>query len=391
MSLVKQTLSYIVTQLESTDRLSIVSFNDTAYPVSGLMMMNEQGKQTLENRIHSHEKLNPSGSTSIGRGLKMGIDVLNKRQTKNSLSSIFLLTDGQDIEVISYTDIMSAIPPSTTCHTYGFGSDHRVSVLSQIAEIGSGTFTYIDELKSVGDSLSHTLGSLFSCIAQNIEVKIELENGYSVAKVHSTFPTSAIPSSCVTIKIHDLNEDEKRNLVFEIHVPTVNEEDAENTQIGTASVKYIDPSSQKMLSSELTPLRLIRSNVIDDKTLLEVNYDLDVQRNRINAAKGMKEAVAYVEQRSMDQATAVLQAVIDKINASVSSQDTLCQSLIEDLNTSIKKFEHDKQKFMAYMTNMSMQQCSERGTYTSPHFSSSNAYITSSNRAQRANFQNYSS
>ncbi|CAF1009133.1 unnamed protein product [Didymodactylos carnosus] len=274
---------------------------------------------------------------------------------------------------------MSAIPQSTTCHTYELGSDHQVSVLTQIAEIGSGTFTYIDELNAVGDSFSHTLGSLFSCIAQNIEAKIELENPYQIVKVHSIFPSSPVPSSCVTIKIHDLNEEEKRNLVFEIHVATVNETDAEKSQIGTASVNYIDPLSQKILFTQSIPLRLIRSKVINDEKLLEVNYDLDVQRNRIIAANGMKEATAHAENHDMDQAKAILQAVIDKISASISLNDTLCQGLINDLNKGIEKFEHDKQQFTAYMYNMEIQYRTERGTYMAPMFTNANMYITSSN------------
>ncbi|CAF0747452.1 unnamed protein product, partial [Didymodactylos carnosus] len=283
------------------------------------------------------------------------------------------------------------IPESTTCHTYGFGSDHKVSVLSQIAEIGSGTFTYIDELKSVGDSFSHTLGSLFSCIAQNIEVKIELKDDYTIANVHSTFAHSTVPNSTVTIKIHDLNEDEKRNLVFEIHVPAVDGKDEQECcQISTASVKYIDPSSQQMFSSESTAITLVRSKAITDLKLLEVNYDLDVQRNRVDAAKGMKVAVVFAQQRDMNQAKAVLQAIIKKITASISSQDNLCKSLVEDLNKSIEKFEHDEQQFTCYMTNMSMQHHSERGTYTTPHFTSSDGYTTQSNRVQRSNFVYFS-
>ncbi len=35
------------------------------------------------------------GGTVIGSGLKMGIRILNNRQTKNSLGALFLLTDGQ--------------------------------------------------------------------------------------------------------------------------------------------------------------------------------------------------------------------------------------------------------------------------------------------------------
>ncbi|CAF0751057.1 unnamed protein product [Didymodactylos carnosus] len=391
MKLLKRTLSYIVTQMKSNDRLSIVSFNGTADVISGLKMMNDVGKQRIENQIQNDEKLMASGSTDISNALKLGIELLNKRQTKNPLTSILLLTDGQDsVPLSSYTEIMSRLPPGTTCHTFGYGRDHKANILSTIAETSSGTFTHIDELNTIGNSYAHVLGGLFSCIAQNIEIKIELEKNYRITKIHSALSHSTVPNQTVTVKLNDLNADEKRDLVFEIHVPTVNEEEHLSDQIGHVALRYIDPASKQMALIENIPITLIRLNITDESILFSVNYDLDVQRNRVLTTKALKEAIWYAERGNMEQACKITRDVIDHIKLSMSSQNILCQELIEDLNNSIQKFQNDQQQFAAHMTTMSRNHSDQRSTYNSPHFVSSRTYVTPMQQQQINSYQSYS-
>jgi uncharacterized protein with von Willebrand factor type A (vWA) domain len=95
-------------------------------------------KQAIENDIRS------GGGTFIGSGLQMGIQILNSRQTKNPLSALLLLTDGQDNERHDYTQLLQTLLENIQCHTFGYGADHTPGLLVQIAEQGhGGTFTYI--------------------------------------------------------------------------------------------------------------------------------------------------------------------------------------------------------------------------------------------------------
>lgn len=88
--------------------------------------------------------ISSSGGTYIGSGLQMGIDLLTARQTKNPISAIMLLTDGQDNQSHDYTPIMNTLPEGVICHTFGYGDDHEAPILLEIAQKGnSGSFTYI--------------------------------------------------------------------------------------------------------------------------------------------------------------------------------------------------------------------------------------------------------
>lgn len=100
----------------------------------------------MKNTIRN--SLGDGGGTYIGRGLEMGINHLRNRQTKNPISALLLLTDGQDNEQHNYTELMQTLPEGVQCHTFGYGPDHTASLLVQITEQGNGgTFSYIVSLK----------------------------------------------------------------------------------------------------------------------------------------------------------------------------------------------------------------------------------------------------
>jgi hypothetical protein len=74
----------------------------------------------------------------------MGIDLLSNRRTKNPLSALLLLTDGQDNRAHDYSQLMQRLPETIPCHTFGYGRNHEVNLLVRLAEQGNGgTFTYI--------------------------------------------------------------------------------------------------------------------------------------------------------------------------------------------------------------------------------------------------------
>ncbi|CAF3993881.1 unnamed protein product, partial [Rotaria sordida] len=143
MRLLKQTLVYIVEQLNDLDRLAIISFDTQAYDRShGLKRMNQQNQQILTRTINYD--IPAGGGTYIGCGLEMGINLFTSRRTKNPLGALLLLTDGQDNLQHDYSQLMETLPEGVLCHTFGYGPDHTASLLVQLAEKGNGgTFTYI--------------------------------------------------------------------------------------------------------------------------------------------------------------------------------------------------------------------------------------------------------
>jgi hypothetical protein len=158
----------------------------------------------------------------------MAIQLLRNRQTMNPLGAMLLLTDGQDNQRHDYSALMELLPEGVVCHTFGYGLDHNAALLSGLAEQGhQGTFTYIDQVDAIGLAFATALGGLFTCIAKQLRVKIEFNDDYQITHTHTTYQCEpkTLPSRQITFKMTDLNADESRNLVFQLHIPKLQSSD----------------------------------------------------------------------------------------------------------------------------------------------------------------------
>lgn len=118
------------------------------------------------------------------------------------------------------------------------------------------------------------------------------------------------------------------------------------------------------------PFKLARPDQLDPQSpLLQVNHDLDVQRNRAETSRVLREAARL---QDYDRARELIQVHVAKIRASVSAQDPLCQKLILDLENRYA----DQDEFNATITNLYMQHGQERATYASSRMCSANVYTT---------------
>ncbi|CAF3688434.1 unnamed protein product [Rotaria sp. Silwood1] len=327
IALLKKTLDYIIDQMGPLDRLVIVSFDTKAYDRSnGLNMMTHAKQQILHTAVA--QNIHASGGTYIGSGLEMGIRMLTNRRTKNPLGAMLLLTDGEDNQHHDYSQLMRTLPDGVVCHTFGYGLGHRAALLSQLAEQGhGGTFTFIDRVDSIALAFATALGTLFTCVAQNLNVKLEFD--------------------------------------------------------GRVSIEYTDAINGRQIQTPTIPFLLARpAQLTPDSPLLVVNYALDLQRNRAETSRVLKEAV---NEPNYERARELLNAQLAKIRASVSAQDPLCQQLIRDL-----EYQYTSQyEFATTMTNMYMQHGQERATYSTATTLSANCYMTSGQERFRSLARRY--
>ncbi|CAF3588431.1 unnamed protein product [Rotaria sp. Silwood1] len=393
MILLKQTLMYITEQLTDLDRLAIISFDDHAYDRShGLKRMNENNKHILNMVIN--DDIEDGFSTYIGCGLEMGVEMFRRRQTKNPISALFLLTDGQDDEVHDYSHVIRRLPEDVVCHTFGYGSDHEADLLVQLTEQGNGgTFTYIDKHEAVGPAFAMALAGLLTCVAQNIRINLEFNGEYKVIHADSIYKyePERLPSSKITFKLNDLNADEKRNLVFQLYVPKVKnkssseyhyreqQQSVSNHVIGQVSVRYVDPKSGRTLTTIPVPFHLIRASNLSSEHL-RVSYTIDLQRNRIETALALKRAMT---EQNYSRSLALLKNQVENIKTSVSARDPFCQQLIKDLE---HRYPTERDYRSAHY-NAYMQHATERGTYSTATNSSSQIYESVHQQNQRARYQ----
>ena len=114
----KIAMQFVIKKLSSSDRLSIVTFNNEADVLCGLRRINENSKEEIENLING---LVAGYTTNLSDGLQTGLKVLKQRKfTSRRMEAILIMSDGQQN---CGTDAAQVPVGNIPVHTFGFGAD----------------------------------------------------------------------------------------------------------------------------------------------------------------------------------------------------------------------------------------------------------------------------
>merc|ERR1712241_1086904 len=92
IKLVRQTIKFIIKNLESGDRFGIVGYSSGSREVLPLTRMDDAGKKKAQQLASN---LKAQGGTALCQGLVDGVNMMRRRTTKNEIASVMILTDGQ--------------------------------------------------------------------------------------------------------------------------------------------------------------------------------------------------------------------------------------------------------------------------------------------------------
>lgn len=151
---VKHTLRSARSLLQFGDRLTLVSFSDTAHVhLRAATLSNEADIDAAYYRI---DNIHAESSTNLGAGIEALYSVAT------DYDAVILLTDGMVNAGITSTAGLRAMAQAggatLAFHTIGYGSDHNRTLLRELAVRSRGTYTYADSDEilplAVGDILS---------------------------------------------------------------------------------------------------------------------------------------------------------------------------------------------------------------------------------------------
>jgi uncharacterized protein YegL len=326
IELLRKTLQFVVSVLKESDRVSIVEFDDSVNALCGLTRTTAANKATLEQKIAG---IRSRGGTDIALGLAAGLQVLSKRTDRNAVTSLLLLTDGQDSGALRHLDaILEHAPKRTSIHTFGFGQDHDARVMAGIAEKVHGTFTFIEKLADVGIAFAATLGGLSSICAVDIETRLTcVAPGTTISKLHTKFDQRlADDKRSAVVQVSDLFMGESRDIVFTVIVPKADVGCAATLLKG--AVAFAAPAGDTTILCESAPLALARPASASGDADVRVN----AQRNRVRATEALDRAAQLAERNELAAAGECIASAIAEISASPSKNDALCVGLLADLN-----------------------------------------------------------
>ncbi len=159
-----------IEQLQPTDILSVVSFNDHA----DLIIPAQSGSDIhrLQSKISA---LQTRGGTEILQGLELGLKQIQRNARPNYTNHIVLITDGRTYgdEDLSLQLAGQASLSGVALSAIGIGEEWNEEFIDQLVARGGGSSLYADRGAEIHKLLERRLTTISQCFANNVRLHFE--------------------------------------------------------------------------------------------------------------------------------------------------------------------------------------------------------------------------
>ncbi|KAI4995477.1 hypothetical protein ZWY2020_035380 [Hordeum vulgare] len=324
LALLKQAMRFVIDNLGPDDRLSVVLLSE-ARRLTRLARMSDAGKALSVNAV---ESLVARGGTNIAEGLRTAAKVLDERQHRNAVSSVVLLSDGQDtytmmrrrgpsgVHAGNYEEL---VPPSfartgadgdwsAPIHTFGFGNDHDAAAMHVIAEATGGTFSFIENEAVIQDAFAQCIGGLLSVVVQEARIAVScVHPGVRVVSVKSGRYESHVDEDgrAASVRVGELYADEERRFLLFLTVPTAEATDGATTALVRVIFSYRNAATGADVSVTAEDTVVARPEHAPNAS--ERSVEVERERVRVEAAEDIAAARAAAERGEHQEAVEILE------------------------------------------------------------------------------------
>ncbi|MDJ0744447.1 MAG: VWA domain-containing protein [Xenococcaceae cyanobacterium MO_167.B27] len=306
LEIVKQAAIAIIKELHPGDHISVVVFNHKATTIVNNQLV--QNISEIEQKINN---LVADGGTALDQGMKLGIKEV-ARGRRNTVSQIFLLTDGENEHGSNQRCLkvaQLASEYSITINTLGFGENWNEDILESIADLANGSLTYIEKPETASQEFHKLLARLQSVGLTSARLTMELTPGVRLAEfkpVAQVFPeTVEIPvtpkGNFLELRLGDLMTNPAKVILVNLYI---NQLPPGEHSIATVKIIYDDPAlGQTNLQSLPVPV------YIEAQMDYESEVNQQVQKSVLTLAKYRQTQIAEAKlsQGDLQGAIAMLQ------------------------------------------------------------------------------------
>lgn len=176
---VKHSARLVLHFLGPQDRLSLLTFDHTSKTLCAALGCSDANKELIRGIL---DELQTGGSTNLSSGIARVSNVLTQLYTQSPelralKTGLLLLTDGHANRGLTGFEDLKALLlslhqkfPALTMNFVGYGTDHNGVLLKEMAERTQGSYSLIEHNEGAATVFGDMLGSLFSCVAQTVQV-----------------------------------------------------------------------------------------------------------------------------------------------------------------------------------------------------------------------------
>lgn len=178
ISILKDTLRFLVSNLGERDRMGLVSFGSGqgGVPLVGMTAKSWPGWNKVLSSIR------PVGQKSLRadvvEGANVAMDLLMQRKAANPISSILLISDSSISDTDSVNFVVSrAEAAKVGMYSFGLGLTHKPDSMIELSTRTKASYTYVKDWMMLRECVAGCLGSLQSISHQNAKLRLKLPEG----------------------------------------------------------------------------------------------------------------------------------------------------------------------------------------------------------------------
>jgi len=222
----RKAVQLVIDQLDPTDIVSIVIFDDRADVLVPATPATD--KNALKSKVNS---ITDRGGTEMSKGMRLGIQELQKHLTPDRVSRMVLLTDGQtygdEDECQKLANQLKEM--GVPLYAFGLGEDWNEDLLDALANATKslgGFSEFIERPEQILQHFQFAVRSAKRVVARNAYLTLKLAQGIAPRQVWRVLPLIAnlgyqpISDRDVQVPLGDLERDEGQAILVELSVAT---------------------------------------------------------------------------------------------------------------------------------------------------------------------------
>ncbi|KAL6249836.1 hypothetical protein RBB50_003692 [Rhinocladiella similis] len=222
ISLLKDTLRFLVSNLGDRDRMGLVTFGSSGggVPVVGMTTKTWQGWNKVLNSIR------PVGQKSLRadvvEGANVAMDLLMARKAANPISTILLISDStsSDSDSVDFV-VQRAEAAKVGIYSFGLGLTHKPESMIELSTRTKASYLYVKDWMMLRECAAGVLGALQSMSHQNVKLKLKLPEGSpgKFVKINGALQTTKRSTGRdAEATLGDLHFGDKRDILVQLAI-----------------------------------------------------------------------------------------------------------------------------------------------------------------------------
>jgi Ca-activated chloride channel family protein len=182
---VREGLLRMQDELQPDDRVTLIGFGDDATVIADYV-----AADSVELSI-GISSLAAAGSTNLYAGLRTGFESVEAHALDGWQNRVLLVSDGLATVGITSDDKIEGLASAWAelgygLTTIGLGTEFDVELMRTLAEVGSGSFYYVEDYAAVKEVFAEEVQAFVIPLAQDVTIDAAVFEGYDLRRIYGT-------------------------------------------------------------------------------------------------------------------------------------------------------------------------------------------------------------